>query len=205
LELISMVSRMISGTVSLAVSVFLVLFADAQCAAQTSQYRLYQPQNEGRSRTQSDDPMVLVVTGVIGPGSYRQFRSAVQRADPDLIILDGPGGILGEALAIGQEVRRRGINTLVGANGSCASACALVFLSGRTKYVGRNASVGLHAASDLRGRVSAEATDMMSDYLRSVGVPSSVVRRMAATAPSEIRWLTRSEQRALGFRAYPGG
>lgn len=156
-----------------------------------------------QSRTSNREQVILVISGVIGPGAYREFRRAISRAKPDYILLEGPGGMLGEALRIGQEVRRRGLSTLVAANGQCASACAVVFLSGRTRYVGRNAAVGLHAASDRRGRVNAEATAMMSDYLGSVGVPRNIRRRMANTSPSEIRWLTRAEQKALKFRSYP--
>jgi hypothetical protein len=155
------------------------------------------------SRSSERDEVVLVISGVIGPGAYRQFRRAVSRSKPDFVLLEGPGGILGEALLIGQEIRRRGLNTLVAANGQCASACAVVFLSGRTKYIGRNAAIGLHAASDRRGRANAQATDLMSNYLASVGVPRNIRRRMAATAPSDIRWLTRAEQKALKLRSYP--
>ncbi len=141
------------------------------------------------------------MTGVIGPGSYRQFRRAVARSKPDLIVLEGPGGILGEAIRIGDEIRRRGLTTLVDSHGFCASACAVVFLSGRTKYMGRGAHVGLHAASYLDGRADAEATIVMATYLERVGVPHNILRRMAATAPDDISWLTRAEQRALRIRA----
>jgi len=154
-----------------------------------------------RSAGSNGDQVVLVMTGVIGPGSYRQFRRAVSRGKPDLIVLDGPGGILDEAIMIGDEIRRRGLATLVDADGFCASACAVVFLSGRTKYMGRGAHVGLHAASYLDGRADAQATTMMASYLRQVGVPRSILRRMAATAPDDISWLTKAEQKALRIRA----
>lgn len=186
-----MLKRVVSFGLSLAVSA-LLLFADIS------------PGSAAKASRGSDrDQVILVISGVIGPGAYREFRRAVSRAKPDFILLDGPGGILGEALLIGQEIRRRGLSTLVAANGQCASACAVVFLSGRTKYVGRNAAVGLHAASDRRGRANAQATTIMSDYLASVGVPRNIRRRMAATSPSDIRWLTRAEQKALKFRSYP--
>jgi hypothetical protein len=154
-----------------------------------------------RSGGSDGDQIVLVMTGVIGPGSYRQFRRAVARSKPDLIVLEGPGGILGEAIRIGGEIRRRGLTTLVDANSSCASACAVVFLSGRTKYMGRGAYVGLHSASYMDGRADAEATSVMASYLSGVGVPRSILRRMARTAPDDISWLTRAEQRALRIRA----
>jgi hypothetical protein len=157
------------------------------------------PTTSGGQRT------ALLVTGVIGPGSYEEFRDALNDATPSLVVLDGPGGILGEALLIGEEVRRRGLDTLVGPDGSCASACAVVFLSGHNKYLGSGAAVGLHSASFADGRADPEATALMAAYLSQVGVPGATLRRMALTAPSDIRWLTRAEQKAIGIRAYSGG
>jgi hypothetical protein len=152
----------------------------------------------------SNGPTALLVTGVIGPGSYEEFRSALGRGTPELVVIDGPGGVLGEALLIGQEVRRRHLSTLVGAHHSCASACAVVFLSGRSKYVGAGAVIGLHSASYADGRADPEATAVMADYLRGVGVPTATLVRMARTAPSDIRWLTKGEQRAIGIQAFKG-
>jgi membrane-bound ClpP family serine protease len=150
----------------------------------------------------SDGPTALLVTGVIGPGSYEEFRSALDHGTPELVVIDGPGGVLGEALMIGQEVRRRHLSTLVGAHHSCASACAVVFLSGRSKYVGAGAVIGLHSASYADGRADPEATQVMADYLRGVGVPQATLKRMARTAPSDIRWLSKAEQRAIGIQAF---
>jgi hypothetical protein len=158
----------------------------------------------GGAGTISDGSTALLVTGVIGPGSYEEFRSALDRGTPQLVVIDGPGGVLGEALMIGQEVRRRHLSTLVGAHHSCASACAIVFLSGRSKYVGAGAVIGLHSASYADGRADPEATAVMADYLRGVGVPNATLKRMARTAPSDIRWLTKSEQRAIGIQAFKG-
>ena len=155
----------------------------------------------GNSVNASDDPTALLVSGVIGPGSYDEFRAALSGATPDLVLLDGPGGILGEALLIGAEVRRLQLDTMVGPNQTCASACAIVFLSGRVKYLATGASVGLHSASYADGRADPEATDLMARYLHEVGVPRATLRRMAQTAPKDIRWLSKAEQKAMGIRA----
>jgi hypothetical protein len=150
----------------------------------------------------SGDETVLLVSGVIRPGAHLQFRAALSRGAPRLVVLDGPGGVLGEALLIAEEVRRRHLDTLVAPNRRCASACAVVFLSGRTKYLGSGAAVGLHSASYADGRADPEATELMAAYLRQVGVPNGTLRRMALTAPSDIRWLSVSEQRAIDIRPF---
>ena len=190
--------------------VFTALFAGgapSPGAAESENSRELRPAKASRQATRenttaarSNDAVVLVLTGVIQPGAYRQFRAAISRRNPAVIVLDSPGGVLGEALLIGDEVRRRGMNTLVGPNGSCASACAVVFLSGRTKFMGKGAEVGLHSAFSTDGRVNPRATQVMASYLSGVGVPSGILRRMAQTAPSDIRWLTKAEQKALRIR-----
>jgi hypothetical protein len=147
----------------------------------------------------------LLVTGVIGPGSYDEFHAAIARATPEIVVIDGPGGVLGEAILIGEEIRRLGIDTLVAPHHSCASACAVVFLSGHTRYLGSGASVGLHSASFADGRADPEATALMAAYLSQVGVPSSTLHLMEMTAPRDIRWLTASEQKAIGIRRFKEG
>jgi hypothetical protein len=70
------------------------------------------------------------------------------------------------------------------------------------KYMANGASVGLHSASYADGRADPEATDLMARYLREVGVPNATLKRMARTAPKDIRWLTKAEQKAMGIRAF---
>ncbi len=156
----------------------------------------------GSEGASSEGATALLVTGVLGPGSYDEFHSALMRGTPEMVVIDGPGGILGEALLIGEEVRRRHLTTLVGPHRACASACAVVFLSGRTRYLGAGAVIGLHSASFADGRVDPEATAVMAEYLRGVGVPNATLRRMARTAPSDIRWLTAAEKKAMGIRVF---
>jgi len=156
----------------------------------------------GGREAAKDERTVLMVSGIIGHGAHREFQAALYSANPDLVVLDGPGGILGEAFLIAEEVRRRGLSTLVAPNQSCASACAIVFLSGRTKYMGKGAAVGLHSASFVDGTADPEATQIMAAYLSQLGVPDSTLRRMARTAPSDIRWLTQGEQKAVGVLPY---
>jgi hypothetical protein len=164
-------------------------------------YRFFHEYHDSR-HAGSGEPTALLVSGVIGPGSYDEFRAAITRDTPTIVVIEGPGGVLGEAILIGEEIRRRRLDTLVAAHHSCASACAVVFLSGRTRYLGAGAHVGLHSASYADGRADPEATQVMASYLRQLGVPPSTLQRMARTAPSDIRWLTKAEQQAIGIRTY---
>jgi hypothetical protein len=147
--------------------------------------------------TPQNDKSVLVLSGVIEPGAFARFKAELARRRPDVVAVDGPGGRVFEAMLIGTEIRRRGLSTIVRSNRSCASACTIVFLSGRTKALGVGAALGLHAAA--YGRTAdAEGTALMYDYLKRVGMPAGMASRMAAVPPDQIRWLTQREQAALG-------
>jgi hypothetical protein len=148
---------------------------------------------------------VIAMSGVIHPGADSIFRAAVSRSRPDLVILSGPGGDLGTALHIAAEVRRRGIDTAIPQGAYCASACAVIFLSGRTKYISPGGMLGLHAASNLDGSFSREGTAIMAQYLAQIGVPSRVISRMQARQGNDMYWLADADRRALKIVALSSG
>lgn len=197
-----MLNRMLIAGLALLIGLGVPSMGSAESDSERERNQFYRDLARRTATAVRDEETVLLVSGVIGPGAHHQFEAALSQGSPELVVLDGPGGVLGEALLIAEEVRRRHMSTLVAPNRSCASACAVVFLSGSTKYLGAGAAVGLHSASYADGRADPEATELMAAYLRQVGVPNSTLRRMAMTAPNEIRWLTRAEQQAIGIRAY---
>jgi hypothetical protein len=149
-----------------------------------------------------DHGKIFVLKGRLGPGSYDRFRISVTRVKPDLIVLDGPGGRLLEAILIGREIRRRGMATAIRKNKTCASACAVVYLSGRKKYAGQGAAIGLHSASDGQGHRDSDANRFMLNYLGRVGVPATVLRSVLTAAPDTMRWLDQRDRNALNIRAF---
>jgi hypothetical protein len=189
-EGLGMRGRVFVSILAAALAAALVL---GDCAAAASR-------NNAKPVAKEREQTVMLMSGMIGPGSYREFRRFLRKNQPDLIVLEGPGGVLGEAILIADEVHRRGIPTAVRPNAHCASGCAIIFLAGRSKYMGKGAKVGLHSASFLDGEMDPEATDVMAAYLAQVGVPLNTLRRMAMTAPDKIRWISRSEQKAMGIK-----
>jgi hypothetical protein len=143
------------------------------------------------------DQAVIAMSGVIHPGAAAIFRTVVSRERPDLVVVSGPGGDLGTALQIAAEVRRRGFDTAIPRGEYCASACAVIFLSGRTKYAASGSRLGLHAASNLDGSYSREGTAIMSRYLARIGVPAGVLTRMEKRQGNDMYWLGDADRRAL--------
>lgn len=172
----------------------LLVVADLSLAAGRPASRRLGEQGGERAAT-------LVISGPIGPGTYRRFMVDLERKRPSVIVLDGPGGRILDAMMIGTEIRRRGLATMVLHNRSCASACALIFLSGGTRYIDGGARIGVHSAAN-SGREDPGATAMMVRYLASMGVPAGITRKLTATPSRDMRWLTHGDHRALGLRRY---
>jgi ATP-dependent protease ClpP protease subunit len=94
---------------------------------------------------------LIGLQGRVTLDTSRTFAQVVERArstgcsDP-IILLESPGGNLGEGTELGVLVRRFKWTTAV--RGSCASSCALIFLGGvKRQLFGPNARIGLHQAS----------------------------------------------------------
>lgn len=72
------------------------------------------------------------------------FQDFLDKYDIKELGLAGPGGSVDAALEIGRLVQHRGISTLTVPDRDCASACALVFLSGHQREISEGSRIGVH-------------------------------------------------------------
>lgn len=85
----------------------------------------------------------LFLNGPIGQGTASLF-SAMLQSYPSVnqLVLNSPGGLLSEAIALADLVRTRGMDTLV--INRCDSACTVVLVAGHKRLASANARVGFH-------------------------------------------------------------
>jgi hypothetical protein len=88
----------------------------------------------------------LLLRGTIASGSAEKFAQEIAARGEyvDTVLLDSPGGAVGEALEIGEMIRDAGYSTKVDSGGLCASSCPLVFAGGVERVAGRGAVIGVH-------------------------------------------------------------
>ncbi|SFL64726.1 hypothetical protein SAMN05192568_10083 [Methylobacterium pseudosasicola] len=116
--------------------------------------------------------------------------AALLAANPGVerLHLTSDGGLVEEAEAIGALVAERGLATYV--PDACASACTLVFVRGRTRYLAAGAHLGFHAPYELGPGGRIEAVDPGAEraaYLAAGLTPDFVARTMTV-APEDI-WI----------------
>jgi len=96
--------------------------------------------------TELEGRPAIVASGMIEPGSAAEFRRFDLQHDEraEMVVLLSPGGLVQDALSMGDYIRARSLETLVPDGGYCASACPLVLAAGERRRVARDAWIGLH-------------------------------------------------------------
>ncbi len=172
------------------------------------------------------DLAVYLINGSIVGGETLKLQAIVAKLSPGTemtVILNSPGGSLGEGLSLGRFFHDARIPTFVlGYGGSCYSACSLAFLGGRqadgrpsrTKMSG--SQLGFHqfrqsrtaaerdrkyAKADMEeAALRARATAMLIiQYLSDIGEDLSMLHLMLKAPASDITLLEDSEAVTYGI------
>ena len=197
-------------------AVCLALTAAATSATAASVHRI----ESGRPGTTT-----FLLQGPMAPGDTQRMQAALQKLPPGTavsVMLDSPGGNLGEGLSLGQLFYDNRIMTVVRGDGAiCFSACALAFLGGRATRSGEpmrvkmsGGQLGFHQFSrrnydplkvytkaDYDGQV-AEAQEITRDivrYLKYIGEDLSKLQLMLRAPSESMNILSNDECLRRGF------
>ena len=145
---------------------------------------------------------VMLLSGFISIGSSDRFEAALDGQQIDTIALHSPGGVVQEALRMGQLVRDAEYNTLLTPDAACASACPLILFGGIERTVSRSSWVGMHQAAFLENSFlsSAEAARQVQaiqgdvlEHTAKMGVDPRVQTHALRTPPEEVYYLLPEE------------
>jgi len=116
-------------------------------------------------------------------------------------VLGSPGGDVIAGMTIGRWARARGASAEV--LSECSSACVLILAGAVTRQVQRDGKIGIHRIhfrqlqpsatyGQVREKLS-EVDKFLSEYLRDMDIPLSLMEEMKSVAPDQIRFLSRAE------------
>ena len=146
---------------------------------------------------------VVALDGIIEAGDDAKLSAALATTPrPRSVRLSSLGGNVQAALALGEAVRREGLETDVPARGVCASACGLVWLAGAPRAMGEDAHVGLHAAYLRRNGVSVEtgaANALIGAYLGRLGFDDHAIVYLTSAAPDDMTWILPTDRQRYGI------
>ncbi len=145
---------------------------------------------------------LIVLRGVIEKGDADRFQGLVRSVIDGAVLFESPGGNLLEGLSIGRKIRDANFSTGVASDTACASACALAWLGGTTRYMDPSSLVGFHSAYiEENGRLSESGVGnaLVGAYLNELGFGFDAVVFVSSAAPNEMNWLNASKARRAGI------
>ena len=151
----------------------------------------------------------MFITGAIVKGDFDKFKNALNKINNDkpvMVLLDGPGGSLVDAIQIGLAINKLKYDT-VAYRGICASACAYIWLAGARAIIDtdENAKVGFHSPYyiDKFGNKKSDnsASAILGGYLRDIGASYSIITYATSVDGDSISWLTESKAKEMGLTA----
>jgi hypothetical protein len=149
---------------------------------------------------------IVVVEGRLESGDEIQFRTQVGRLTKAIVAFDSDGGNLLAGIAIGKTIRVKSLATAVLDEQRCLSACAIAWLGGLPRLMGRTARVGFHAAYNKEaGRASESGVGnaLVGSYLNQIGLSEIAVVYITQAAPTELTLLTLPDAEKIGIEVLP--
>lgn len=160
----------------------------------------------------------IYVAGTIDDTTLEQLKRVVEThgLTEARVLLDSTGGHVVAALELGYYLRERGFVTQVGAytstwgeahDGQCYSACALAFLGGKYRYLGKDSLVGVHRFATDRADAAAASMDpeqeaqalagLLVGYVGQMGVDVAFFKAMSEQPHDRIRLMDEDELRRM--------
>jgi len=179
-------------------AIFLVLSIDTASAA------TFELKTEKQGEYEFD---VIYVSGAIESGDEKKFLELAMKARPDTLVwLNSPGGDLQPALQMGQVISVREFSTGV-SGADCASACGLIWLSGKFRFLDKGGRVGFHSpyiVNEATGKpeVDSVGSALVGAYVRKLELPSTIAALVVEAPPDQITWATLSNAGSFGLIVY---
>lgn len=125
------------------------------------------------------------LAGEFQAGIAREFVRVLESApDAETVELQSPGGWVGEAIRIAEQIERRELSTLV--TSQCSSACTLAFAGGARRTLAAGAALGFHAGSAATG--IGDGNSEFNAYMLYRGVDPEFLLASNAVLPRDI-WI----------------
>ena len=152
------------------------------------------------SKLDSSGRAWVTFEGDIVPSDVEQFQQKTSTISKAIVVMRSDGGSVLAGIEIGKIIRLRNYMTLVPDNARCASACAIAWLGGTTRYMAAKARIGFHAAFNPEtGQETGVGNALIGSYLSQIGLPDRAVIYVTRASPQSMTWLTMSDAQEKGI------
>lgn len=144
----------------------------------------------------------VIINGDLTPEDRENFLIKIAPFSGGMVILNSRGGAAYAGIEIGKAIRMRGFTTWVPSGSFCASACAMAWLGGARRFMGKDALIGFHSVYRLDNGKPVETSSgnaLYGAYLSQLGLSDRAILFLSDAAPTSMNWLTPSEAEGFGI------
>ena len=127
--------------------------------------------------------------------------------------INSPGGLISEAMKIGDFIAEKEMGVVVPAKGRCFSSCVFIYSAARTRSRVEMADIGVHRpfASEVSVELLSYSqylekysslTPLLKNYFSKYGVSPSLVDTMNTTPSDDIKLLSNEELESFGLGSH---
>jgi hypothetical protein len=142
---------------------------------------------------------VVTIDGDIAAGDFENFQEKTASLEKAEVILKGAGGLIFEAIAIGERIMEKGYSTYV--EESCTSSCGFIWLAGSPRTKLATANVGFHRPySSDTWTTPTWVVNAVEAYMQALGLNKATIEfTLSVTEPTEVIYLTENDATRLGL------
>lgn len=148
--------------------------------------------------TELNNGRTILIKGTFGFGFYKDFQKFIDtNKNVEEVILSSGGGRMFEALKLSNYIRENNIDTY--ALNECYSACTVIFIAGKNRFLIDDAKLGFHAVdSELNKHsftpiVFSTIQSKVAKQFKSQGVKEQFLREMYNTSSKDMWYPTTQE------------
>jgi hypothetical protein len=151
--------------------------------------------------------LIITMQGKIEPGDTVKLNQFLKTMPATAHIgawaMSSQGGVVNEAVQMGEVILKTGAMTLLPDNVTCASACFWLFAAGQSRMMVSTAQLGVHGTKDEQGKEAPEGTVDSARFAKQIGIPDSVIVAMVTTPPDQITWLSPRQLTEMEVKIVP--
>ena len=147
---------------------------------------------------------LVAVEGNFELPDVETFRMKVASLSParTTVAFRSKGGRLLAGIRIGTLIRTKKFATVVPDGAECASACALAWLGGTRRLLGKDSMVGFHSAyiqKDAGPAESGPGNAILGAYLNQLGLSEKAILYITQAAPTSMKWMSMEDAAEHGI------
>ncbi len=144
---------------------------------------------------------VITIIGDIMDADGQQFVARTNDIDKALVVLSSQGGSMAAAIVIGEHIHSKGWSTWVPSDAKCFSACANIWIAGKTRGMEPKSLLLWHVAfrNDDPSNADGMGNVLMGVYLAHLGYSYDDALRMFGHDPLDVH-TTYSDENGIQAR-----